>query len=81
MVCYVVLFAALNYWQVGQKQQLDARFDNTRSVLREFNKPRGQILTADGVVVANHELTVPGWTRLPEPDGVKPGRYYLYRSS
>lgn len=52
MVCYVVLFAALNYWQVGQKQQLDARFDNTRSVLREFNKPRGKIVTADGVVIA-----------------------------
>jgi len=52
MVCYSVLFAALNYWQVGQKQELDASFDNTRQVLREFNKPRGQILTADAVVVA-----------------------------
>ena len=41
IVCYVVLFVALNYWQVGRKQELDARFDNTRQVLREFNKPRG----------------------------------------
>ncbi len=52
MACYVVLFVALNYWQVGRKQELDARFDNTRQVLREFNKPRGPIVTADGVVVA-----------------------------
>ena len=31
MVCYVVLFVALNYWQVGRKEELDARFDNTRA--------------------------------------------------
>ncbi len=59
MVCYVALFVALNYWQVGQKQELDARFDNTRAVLREFNKPRGPIVTADGVVIARS---------LPNPD-------------
>jgi peptidoglycan glycosyltransferase len=52
MVCYVVLFAALNYWQIGQKEELDAKFDNTRQILREFNRPRGNIITADGVVVA-----------------------------
>ena len=52
MVCYVVLFVALNYWQVGRKEELDAEFDNTRQVLREFNKPRGPIVTADGVVAA-----------------------------
>ena len=52
MVCYVVLFVALNYWQVGQKEELDAKFDNTRQVLREFNRPRGEIISADGVVVA-----------------------------
>ena len=52
MACYVVLFVALNYWQVGRKEELDAQFDNTRQVLREFNKPRGPIVTADGVVAA-----------------------------
>ena len=52
MACYVVLFAALNYWQVGQKEELDAKFDNTRQILREFNRPRGNIITADGVVAA-----------------------------
>ena len=52
MACYLVLFGALNYWQVGQKEELDARFDNTRELLRNFNKPRGPIVTSDGVVVA-----------------------------
>jgi len=52
IACYVVLFVALNYWQVGRKQELDAQFDNTRQVLREFNKPRGPIVSADGVVAA-----------------------------
>ncbi len=60
MACYVVLFVALNYWQVGRKQELDARFDNTRQVLREFNKPRGPIITADGVVAAESFPTAPG---------------------
>jgi penicillin-binding protein A len=60
MACYVVLFAALNYWQVGRKPELDARFDNTRQVLREFNKPRGPIVTSDGIVAAVSSPTPPG---------------------
>lgn len=60
MACYVVLFVALNYWQVGRKPELDARFDNTRQVLREFNRPRGPILTLDGKVAAESFPTAPG---------------------
>jgi peptidoglycan glycosyltransferase len=60
MACYVVLFVALNYWQVGRKPELDARFDNTRQVLREFNRPRGPIVTADGQVAAVSFPTAPG---------------------
>ena len=60
MACYVVLFVALNYWQVGRKAELDASFDNTRQLLREFNKPRGPIVTADGVETA---------VSFPTPDG------------
>ena len=40
----------------------------------------GALLAPGGVAVANHELAVPGWTRLAEPEGVKPGRYFLYRA-
>jgi peptidoglycan glycosyltransferase len=62
MACYLVLFVALNYWQVGQEEELNANVENTRAVRREFNKPRGPIVTADGVVVARSIET-------PDPDG------------
>ncbi len=52
MLCYGLLFVALNYWQIGREEELNAQFDNTRQVLREFNRPRGPIVTADGVVAA-----------------------------
>ncbi len=55
MLCYVVLFGTLNYWQVGQEQDLNANIENTRAVRREFDKPRGPIVTSDGVVVAFSE--------------------------
>ena len=59
MACYVVLFATLNYWQVAQEEELNANVENTRAVRREFNKPRGPIITADGIVAAES---------LPDPD-------------
>jgi penicillin-binding protein A len=52
IACYVALFAALNYWQVNREEQLESQPDNTRKLIREFDKPRGQIVTADGVIVA-----------------------------
>jgi peptidoglycan glycosyltransferase len=52
MACYVALFVALNYWQVGRQEELNARFDNTRAIRREFNQPRGPIITTDGVITA-----------------------------
>jgi penicillin-binding protein A len=62
MACYLVLFVALNYWQVGQEEELNANVENTRAVRREFNKPRGPIVTADGVVAARSIET-------PQADG------------
>ena len=52
MALYVVLFATLNYWQVGHTDELASEPGNTRAIERQFNKPRGPIVTADGVVVA-----------------------------
>jgi len=52
MVCYVLLFVTLNYWQVGRQEELTARLDNTRAIRREFDEPRGEIVTVDGVVAA-----------------------------
>lgn len=59
MALYVVLFAALNYWQLGRTEELASEPGNTRAVIREFDTPRGPIVTADGVVVAR-SLQAPG---------------------
>ena len=53
--------------------------DNRR--LAETVGPLIDALVANGgVIVANHELHIDRWQLLPEPDGVKPGRYFLYRA-
>ena len=52
MSLYVLLFGALNFWAVGQEEELNGNIENTRAIRREFNKPRGPIVSADGVVVA-----------------------------
>ncbi len=49
---YVALFAMLNYWQVLEADQLNESPDNTRAIVRDFNRPRGTIETADGVRLA-----------------------------
>jgi peptidoglycan glycosyltransferase len=55
MALYIALFATLNYWQVSKREALAEQPDNTRQLLREFDKPRGPIVTADGVVVAKSD--------------------------
>ena len=52
IVLYVVLFAALNYWQVNRTEELASEPGNTRALIRQFDTPRGPIVTADGVVAA-----------------------------
>ncbi|MDF2731722.1 MAG: penicillin-binding protein [Desertimonas sp.] len=52
IVLYVVLFAAMNYWQVGRESELNAMSGNTRAIRREFSRPRGEIVSADGVIAA-----------------------------
>ena len=49
---YVVLFAALNYWQVDRTEELASKPGNTRALIRQFDTPRGPILSADGAVLA-----------------------------
>ena len=73
LVLYVILFVQLNYIQVGRKASLDADVRNTRQTVRDFDRPRGPILTADGVVIAESVRTEPGsnytWQRTyPEAD-------------
>ncbi len=47
-----VLFIQMQRWQVFDRSELEANPRNNRLTLREFNSPRGQIITADGVVIA-----------------------------
>ena len=60
IACYVALFVMLNTWQIGRSEELNAQPDNTRQVLREFNRPRGPILSADGVLLARSQPTPTG---------------------
>ena len=57
MALYLVLFGALSYWQIGTTEQLAASDDNTRALIRQYDRPRGPIVTADGVVVARSVAT------------------------
>lgn len=57
---YIVLFAQLNLIQVGRKSSLDGDTRNTRQTVRDFNDPRGDIVTSDGVVIATSVRSEPG---------------------
>jgi peptidoglycan glycosyltransferase len=56
VVCYVALFGMVNYVQVLRADELNDDPRNTRAIVRDFDRNRGQIITADGVVIAE---TVP----------------------
>lgn len=57
VVLYAALFVQLNVLQVGKQEQLNADIRNNRQAVRDFNRPRGDIVTADGVVVATSQPT------------------------
>jgi penicillin-binding protein A len=56
---YIVLFAALNYWQVNRTEELASEPGNTRALIRQFDTPRGPIISADGVILAR-SVQAPG---------------------
>ncbi|CAB4567476.1 MAG: hypothetical protein F2534_11205 [Actinobacteria bacterium] len=55
LVCYLALFVQLNVLQVGREEELSSDPRNDRQTIRDFNRPRGEILSADGVVLAFSE--------------------------
>jgi peptidoglycan glycosyltransferase len=59
LVLYIALFVQLNVLQVGKRDALDSHPLNNRQTIRDFNRPRGPIVTADGVVVAR-SVSTPG---------------------
>ncbi|MCC5952293.1 MAG: penicillin-binding protein 2 [Acidimicrobiia bacterium] len=52
VVCYLALFAQLNWVQIYNADELNAHPANNRQIQREFNRPRGAIVTADAQVIA-----------------------------
>jgi penicillin-binding protein A len=52
LACYVVLFVQLNILQVKETERFTSDPRNGREVVKSFNKPRGRIITADGVIIA-----------------------------
>jgi len=67
VVCFVVLFFQLNNLQLLQASKLAKASGNPRTVLQNVAEPRGDIQTADGVVVAES---------LPTHDSYHYLRYY-----
>lgn len=51
-VCIGILFAQLNYIQFFAVGRIEDQPGNTREEKRRFNRPRGQIIAADGQVLA-----------------------------
>ncbi|MEM9656702.1 MAG: penicillin-binding transpeptidase domain-containing protein [Actinomycetota bacterium] len=58
--CFTLLFIQLNRIQVFQADALVANGANTRTIQRDFDRPRGLIITRDDVVIAES---------VPNPDG------------
>ncbi len=53
--CFTLLFIQLNRVQVYEAQALEDNPANTRTIQRDFARPRGRIITSDDVVVAESE--------------------------
>lgn len=50
--CYAALFVQVNRLTVFEAEELQDKPENVRTLERDFSAPRGDIVTADGVVVA-----------------------------
>lgn len=63
LVAYTVLFAQLNNLQLFGAKRLNKSPLNSREAARDFERPRGTIATADGVVLARSVETPDGPTK------------------
>jgi peptidoglycan glycosyltransferase len=60
IVCYIALFAMINYVQVWHARALNNNPLNSRKIVRDFDRARGQIISADGAVLAKSVPSAPG---------------------
>ena len=81
MVLFVVLFVQLNYLQVVRADKLAHDPRNTRGIVRDFSRARGDIQTSDGVVLARSVKTSDAFKRRREyPTGALFGHVTGYFS-
>ena len=66
MTLFGVLFLWLNYIQLVRADELANDPANTRAAVRDFSEPRGQIISADGAVLARSVDVDTGFKRLRE---------------
>lgn len=59
IVLFGALFVQLKIVQVLRAEEYDDKPQNTRAVVRDYQRPRGQIISADGTVLAR-SVEVPG---------------------
>jgi len=52
IVLFIGLFAQLNYLQVFHAAALDAKPQNSRRIIKEYDTPRGNIVSSDGTLLA-----------------------------
>lgn len=60
LACYLALLAMVNYVQVFHANALNRDPRNSRAIVRDFDQPRGQIVSADGAVLAQSGPSAPG---------------------
>lgn len=53
--CFGILFVQLNYIQFWGAESINDKPGNSRQEQRQFNEPRGDIVTVDGVLLATSE--------------------------
>ena len=52
LILYAALFVQLNVVQVLRAEEYNDNPENTREIVRDFSRPRGSIISADGTVLA-----------------------------
>jgi S-adenosyl-L-methionine methyltransferase len=66
--------AALAHCDLGTGNRTD------NEALANYIGPRiAPMMASGGLIVSDQEYHVEGWTSVDLPDGVKPGRYHIYR--
>lgn len=66
--------AALIHADIGSGVEAD-----TRALVDSIAPQLVTLLARGGILVSDQSIAHPGLTQLPLPDGVKPGRYHVYR--